>query len=243
MPIIVTLSATSVAASTMIDRAMRLIGQISPGVSPTTDEYAVCLEALNDMLDSWRNERLMCYATQDESLTLVSGQASYTIGSAGDLNTNRPTIITYAYLVDNAGVSYDVNILNDKEYAAIGLKASTSTLPNNIYYAPHNPLGNLWVYPVPISAFTLHVLTPTPVMTYTTTATAAILPPGWREAIATNLAVYIAPEFETEASRTVMKMAADSKAYIKRVNNRPVKIYSDLAALVNPLRANILTNA
>lgn len=242
MPI-ATLSATLVAASTMIDRAMRLIGQISPGVSPTTDEYAVCLEALNAMLDSWRNERLMCYTMLDESLTLVPSQASYTIGATGNLDTNRPTIITAAYLVDSANVSYDVNILNYKEYVAIGLKASTSTLPNNIYYSPDVPLGTLWVYPVPTSAFTMHILTPTPMMAYALTSTTAILAPGWQEAIATNLAVYIAPEFETEASRTVMKMAADSKAYIKRVNNRPVKIYSDLAALVNPLRANILTNA
>lgn len=194
------------------------------------------------MLDSWRNEKLMCYATLDISVPTVVGQENYTVGLGGDLNDNRPTIIKAAYVVDSGGVSYDVNILTDEEYAAIGLKSSTSTLPNNIYYAPDNPLGNIWVWPVPAAVVTLHILVPTPLMAYSTTATSSILPPGWQEAIVTNLAVNIAPEFEREAPPTVMRMAQQSKAYIKRVNNRPTKLYTELPGMINPYRSNILTN-
>lgn len=237
-----TLTGTAVTAATLIERAMRLISQISPGVSPTADEYTTGLEALNAMLDSWRNEGLMCYAVQDESLTLTPNDGSYTIGESGNLNTNRPTEILAAYIVDSGNVSYDVNILTAEEYAAIGLKASTSTLPNNLYYAPDVPLGNLYLWPVPTAAYTLHILTPTPMGSFALTSTTMYLAPGWREAIASNLAITIAPEFEREASPTVMRMAQQSKAYIKRVNNRPVKMYTELDGLINPYRSNILTN-
>lgn len=243
MTTIVTLSGTAVAASTMISRAMRLISQISPGVPPTTDEYASGLEALNSMLDSWRNEELMCIARLDEPLTYVPGQTSYTVGLGGDLNTNRPVRIDAAYLVDNGGVSYDVTILSAEEFISIGLKSSTSTLPNYLYYSPDMPLGNLWPYPVPAAAYTLHILTWTPHMSYTTTGTTAFLAPGWEEAIVYNLAIRLAPEFEKDPSSSVINIAMTSKAYIKRINSRPVKIYNELAALINNHHSNILTNA
>ena len=243
MTIIVTLDGVSVAASTLIDRAMRLISQISPSVSPTTEEYATCLTALNAMSDSWRTEGLISVTVQDESLTLVSTQASYTIGLGGDLNTNRPTKIYGAYLVDSGGVSYDVNIIESDEYASIGLKSSSSTLPNYLYYSADVPLGNLWVYPVPSAAHTLHVLTPTPAGSYATTATTAYLAPGWEDALVYNLAVRIAPEFEKMPSPLVIDTAKQTKANIKRANMRPIKLHSELAAMVGPKHSNILTNA
>jgi len=243
MTTIVTLSGTAVAASTMIDRAMRLISQISPGVSPTTDEYTTGLEALNAMLDSWRTERLACTAIQDESLTLVASQASYTIGLGGDLNTNRPVKIEGAYIVDSNGSSYNVTLINSDEYASIGLKSSTSELPQYLYYSPDMPLGNLWPYPVPASTYTLHVLTWTPQMAYTTTATTAYLAPGWENAIVYNLALEIAPEFEKVPNPLVTQMAATTKARIKRMNMQPIKLYSEVARVMNPRHQNILTGA
>lgn len=243
MPTIVTLTGTAVAASTLIDRAMRLISQISPGVTPTTDEYTTGLEALNVMLDSWRNEKLMCYAMQDENFTLVAGQQSYTVGSGGDFNTNRPVRIEQAYVVDNAGVSYDVTILTPQEYAAIGLKTSQATYPTYLYYAPDLQTGHIWVYPVPSAAYAMHCLTWTPMQAFATKDETAYFAPGWRRALAYNLAIELAPEYEKDPSPLVMKIANESKAWVKRVNHVPIKMYTELGALINPTHSNILTNA
>lgn len=240
---IVTLTGTAVAASSLIDRAMRLISQISPGVTSTTDEYATGLEALNVMLDSWRNERLMCYALQDETFDLVVGQSSYTVGSGGDFNTNRPVRIEQAYVVDSSNVSYDVTILTAEEYATIGLKNSAATFPTYLYYAPDMQSGHVWVYPVPQAAYEMHCLTWTPMQSFTTKDTTAYLAPGWQRAIAYNLALEIAPEFEKQPSPLVMKIATESKAWVKRVNMQPLKMYSEIPALINPTHSNILTNA
>ena len=100
-------------AATIINRALRLLGAISSGASADTDEMADGLIALNAMIDSWNNERLMIYAIQDESLTLVDGQASYTIGTSGNLNTTRPVSIEGAY-VRASSLDYPVRILNEQ---------------------------------------------------------------------------------------------------------------------------------
>lgn len=241
MTTIVTLTSTPVTASTLVSRAMRLIGQISPGVSPTTDEYAACLEAMNAMLDSWRNEKLMCVATLDENFQLVAGQSSYTVGLAGDLNTNRPVRIDGAYVV-SGGYSYDLTQFTAEQYADITAKATASDWPTHFYYAPDVPLGNIWVYPVPSEVSTMHVLTWTPQMAFTLISTTAYLAPGWEEAIATNLAIAIAPEFDTQASETVVMMAQKAKSQIKRINMTPLKLSSDVGALLSYRgRGNIIT--
>ena len=70
----------------VISRSMRLLGQIESGATPSTDEYSDGLIAINALLDSWRNEKLMCFSWQDLTLTVSSGDGSYTIGTSGDIN-------------------------------------------------------------------------------------------------------------------------------------------------------------
>lgn len=240
MPIIVTQSGSNLAASTIIKRAMRLLGVLPSGGTPTTDEYADALEALNALLDSWRNEKLMCYAFRDESITPVASQSNYTIGDTGDLATNRPVAIESAYVISSA-VSYPITMRNELEYAAITSKASTADIPTDAYYNPTMPNGTLWVWPVPtLTTPTIHIITRTPMLAFSTTATTAQLPPGWEEAMATNLAISIAPEYEREPSATVRKMAMESKANIKRINARPLKSFSELGVLLGRSHTTIL---
>jgi hypothetical protein len=225
---------------TLSDRAMRLIVQIPSGSSGTSQETADNLIACNAMLDSWRNERLMCYALRDESITMVVSQTSYTVGSSGDLSTTRPVKILDAYIV-YSNISYPVRILTPEEYDAVPDKTSTGSWPNAIVYYPTMTTGTVTVYPVPNAASYLHILTETPLTGFTAATDTVSLPPGWEEAIATNLAIAIAPEYETEANSTIRKMAAESKANIKRVNSRPSKAYTELPALLGARVGNIIS--
>ena len=88
-------------AATIIARSLRLLGQIEAGGTPSSDEYADGLTALNAMVSSWNNDGLMCYARQTESLTLSASTASYTIGPGGTLNTTRPVAIEGAWILSN----------------------------------------------------------------------------------------------------------------------------------------------
>ena len=214
----------------IINRALRLLSEINSGSTPTVSESSDALVTLNAMLDSWRNDRLMCYALREEAIPLVAGNITRTIGPTGDLVSTRPTKIESAR-VDVGTISYVVKTIEEQEYASIGLKTQQQSWPLRLWYQPSFPNGTVYLWPVPAQSVTLYVTTWTPVLSFATVSDAVNLPPGWEEALATNLAINIAPEYGTQPAQTLMKMAMDSLKNIKRLNNRPVRMYFDNSLL------------
>lgn len=230
---------------TRINRGLRLLGVIASGESPTTQETADALVTLNDMLDSWRNDRLLCFAFQAQSLTLSNGTSSYTIGTGGTLDTTRPVEILNAYIVDS-NMSYGVKMINEAEYAAIADKTATSNWPDKALFRPTaaSSQATLIVYPVPNATRTMKLTTRVAVTAFAAATDSVTLPPGWDEAIAANLAVRLAPEYEMEASATVREMARQSLAAIKRMNvsAQPRRLYTELGQMFGPRHHNIYTD-
>ena len=225
----------------VIDRAYRLLGQLNLGESADSTESANALIAINAQLDSWRNESLMCYAMQDQSINLANGNTSKTIGPTGDLVTTRPTNIDDAYIL-YSGDSIPVKIIEyASEYVYIPDKTTTDTYPLKIAYNPEMPDGRIYMYPLPNATSVLHVITKTPVTAFALVSTTISLPPGWEDALAANLALYLAPELQVQPSPMVIGMAANTKRSIKRTNTRPIKQSNELVAISQPYRGNILT--
>lgn len=229
-------------ASTLINRALRLIGQLASGASPTSDESSDALVALNDMVEAWKNERLLVYALQEESLSLSDGTASYTIGPSGSpsLNTIRPIDIEEAWIVAS-NTSYPVKKMQDEEYAAIPDKTTESDWPEYFLYRPSMANGTLIVYPVPNATRTMKLLTRVPVSEFAAVGTTVSLPPGWQRALTYNLALEIAPEYDTAPSAEVVHIARESKAWLKRNNHRPILSRRELS-FVGGSRSNILAD-
>lgn len=206
----------------LIDRACRLLGVISSGESASTEESADGLIAMNAMIDSWRNDRLMAFSLSETSKAMVVGDSSYTIGSGGDFNTTRPTEIKHAYMIIGT-TEYPVQICTDSEWYAIEDRTSTSDLVEKIWYNPTMSTGTVNVWPVPNATNTLYLVVKTPVADLTLVGTVA-LPPGWEKAIAYNLAIELAPEFTVQVPPAVMKGATESLAAIKRTNSVVIKM-------------------
>lgn len=228
-------------AQDRIDRALRLIGQIPAGASPTAAETADGLEALNAMLASWRNDRLMAYSLDTLTVPLSAAQTTRTVGPSGNLVATRPVQIENAYIVQS-NMTYAVNILNENEWAGIPDKTSTSTWPDRIWPNYTFPDITINLYPVPNASSDLKLVVRTPVTDIASAATTVSLPPGWDDAIDFNLAVRIAPEYEREAPPTVKQMALQTMAALKKINGRPIKAYTELPYLVGNYRSNILTD-
>ena len=224
----------------LVIRTLRLIGQIGPDETATTTELNYVFDALNDMLGVWRNEQLMCYAMQDESIPLSSGNTSRTVGPTGDLVSTRPVSIKEAY-VTYSNVDTAIKVLEYDQYAYIPNKASTSTFPTRIYYKPEMPDGRIYLWPVPNVSSVLHILTEVPVLSFAALSTTLTLPPGWNDAIPPNLAVRIAPEFNRDVRPTVLAMAANTKRLIKRTNTRPIKSTNELVAISRRNHSNIIS--
>lgn len=225
-------------AQTIIDRGMRLIGALASGESPTSAETTDVLAALNGMLESWRNERLMAFAWQDESKVLTPSDGSYTIGATGDFTTWAAKI-EHAYIT-NSGTDTFLDPLDALGYDGIPDKTTTGT-PQYYYFEKSYPLGILKLWPVPDAADTLHIRTWVVLSGFATAATSVSLPPGYEDALAFNLAIRIAPEFEKKVSAEVAQIAIETKGSIKRLNNRP--IMSATGLMFGGNHHNILTDS
>lgn len=243
MTIIVSTTAASTStAQQIVNRALRLIGELASGDSPSDDEGADALQALNALIGDWSNDSLMCYAVRDETLTLATSQASYTLGPSGDLDTTRPEVIEGCYVVVS-GVSYPVQVLETpQQYAAVKVKAQAGDWPLKVYYEPDVPLGTLFCYPVPNGAVEMHLLTKTP-LTFYSLADTVEMPPGWDNALAFNLAIALAPEYETQPSQYVVLTARNSRRGIRNVNAIPVLAKPAFAGFrMQQQRPNILAD-
>lgn len=241
-------------ARDIIGRAHRLLGIVQSGDALPEAEYQDGLIALNAMISSWQTERLMVYAMLDTAFTLVSGTQSYTVGPAGNFAlTPRPQKIETVF-VRNASIDYGVELVDYDKWFSIPDKSSESDLPIYGYYNPTLPTGTLLLWPVPNAAYSLHLLTWTMISTLADLTTAIALPQGYERALAYNLAVEIAPEvartvivsplsasprIDREASQMVKTIAVESKAAIKRANQKPMLADSDLYRIVRGQKSNI----
>lgn len=215
-------------AQTIISRAARLIGKLESGETLDGTSTAEMLEALNAMIDSWRNDRLMVYAITNVTKTLTIGDGQYSIGSGADINTSRPVKIVGAYVTD-AGIDYPIEVIEEEAYRRISDKTTQSSYPDKVYYSPQVANGQIYLHPVPSKATVLTLAVWTPISTFASTGTTVTLPPGYERALAYNLAVDYAPETGQDAPANVVAVAAQAKAAIKRANIKPFSAKMEFA--------------
>jgi len=205
-------------AGDVINQALRSIGQLEEGETPSPETSDDCLVILNELLDSWSNERLMALYLQEESFSLVGGTASYTVGSGQTFNTTRPIKVDDSSYTVIDGTSYPLRGINKAQYDSIPVKATSATFPNVFYYEAAYPAARIYFYPVPNAAITFKMVSWKQQSTMASLATSFSVAPGTLRAIRSNLAVEIATEFGIEAPATVQRVAMASKRNLKRVN-------------------------
>jgi hypothetical protein len=208
-------------AGDQINGALRLIGQLAEGETPSSETSADALTAMNQMIDSWSSERLSVFSTQDQMFTWPANQKSRTIGPTGDFVGNRPVLLDDAtYFRDPANnISFGIKIINQQQYDGIAVKTVTSTYPQVIWVNMDMPNMDMYIYPVPTKALEWHFISVTELVQAATLATVLVIPPGYLRAFRFNLACEIAAEFGVEPPPSVQRIAMTSKRNIKRINN------------------------
>ena len=232
------------AASDLINGALRLIGQLAEGETPSAETSNDALVAMNQMLDSWSIERLAVFTTQTQTFSWPSGQVSRTIGPTGNFIGTRPIQIDDStYFVDASGLSFPVTLVNEEQYNSIALKGTTSSYPQVLWVRPTMPDMTLTVYPVPTETLTWKIVSVQPLTQPALLSTDLSFPPGYLRAFRYNLACELAPEFGVDANARVVRIADVSKRNLKRVNN-PMDVLAVPATLLGARgsRFNIFTN-
>ena len=208
-------------ANEQINGALRLLGVLAEGETPSAATSQDALVALNQMIDSWNTERLSVFSTQDQIFSWPPGAISRTLGPTGDFVGERPILIDDStYFRDPAsGISYGLKLINQQQYNGIAVKTVTSTYPQVMWVNMEYPDITMTVYPVPTKVLEFHIVSVNPLTAPANLATVLAFPPGYLRAFRYNLACEIAPEFGVEPSPTVMRVAMTSKRNLKRINN------------------------
>lgn len=213
-------------ARQIIKRALQRNGVLTKGEEPSAGEASDGLLALNDLIGSWSNDSLLIYARLSESFPLVSGQASYTIGSGGDFNTARPLQILSAF-TRIGSTDYNIEVINGVTYDEIIQKNISSSIPDVLFYDGNNPLGTIKIYPVPTTG-TLHIRTEKELTEFASLDTDVDFPPGWDRALIYNLAMEIAGEYGQPVDEATYQIAMDALGKIKTAvaRNKKMDMYS-----------------
>ena len=201
--------------------AMRLLGVLAEGETPSAETANDALFALNQMIDSWNTERLSVFSTEDQIFNWPSGQRNRTLGPTGDFVGNRPVLLDDStYFRDpQTNVSYGIKFINQQQYNGIAVKTVTSTYPQVIFTNMTYPNIDMVIYPVPLRLLEWHFISVQKLTEPALLSTEMSFPPGYLRAFRYNLACELAPEFGVEPSPTVSRIAMYSKRNLKRINN------------------------
>jgi hypothetical protein len=208
-------------AGDQINRALRLLGILAEGETPSAATSQDALMALNQMIDSWNTERLSTFVTQDQVYIWPAGVISRDLGPSGDFVGNRPILLDDAtyYRDPGTNVSFGIKFINQQQYDGIAVKTVTSTYPQVCWVNMGYPDVTLTVYPRPTRDLEWHFISVQELDQPATLATQILFPPGYLRAFTYNLAMEFAPEFGVEPSPQVARIAMTSKRDLKRINN------------------------
>lgn len=211
----------STTAGDQINRALRLLGVLAEGETPTAQMSQDALTALNQMIDSWNTERLSVFNTQDQVFTWEAGVITKTLGPTGDFVGNRPVLVDDAtyYRDPGTNVSYGIKFINQQQYDGIAVKTVTSTYPQVCWVNMEFPNITMTIYPKPTRDLEWHIVSIEELSQPAALETVLHFPPGYLRAFVFNLAMELAPEFGVEPSPQVQRIAMTSKRNLKRINN------------------------
>ena len=228
-------------ARDQINRALRLLGVLAEGETPSASVSQDALMAMNQMIDSWNTERLSTFVTQDQVYTWPAGIIARDLGPSGDFVGNRPIQIDDAtyYRDPSTNVSFGIKFINQQQYDGIAVKTVTSTYPQVAWVNMGFPDVTITIYPKPTRDLEWHFVSVQELDQPADLSTVLYFPPGYLRAFTYNLAMEFAPEFGVDPSKQVQRIAMTSKRDLKRINNPDDVMSMPYAIVATRQRFNI----
>ena len=232
---------TTYTAGDQINRALRLLGVLAEGETPSAATSQDALMALNQMIESWNTERLSVFVTQDQVFLWPAGEITRTLGPSGNFVGLRPILMDDAtyYRDPGTNVSFGIKFINQQQYDGIAVKTVTSTYPQVCWVNMGYPDISLTIYPKPTRELEWHMISVQELDQPADLSTPLYFPPGYLRAFTYNLAMEFAPEFGVEPPPQVQRIAMTSKRDLKRINNPDDVMAMPYAIVCNRQRYNI----
>jgi len=227
-------TATSTTALDIIKSSLRLLQVLADDVVITDSEANDALDCLNSIIGgAWANESLMVSHVTKESFPLIAGHNPYTIGIGGDFNTIRPIAIEAATISIN-GADFPIKPMAYDDWAMVRLKSLiVATYADYFYLDATYPLATLYLYPIPGATSTITLYSRKPFIAFANLNDIVDLQPGAARALKYQLAVELAPEYQTSAGEDVKRLLMEAKSGIKRTNKRMITQQVDAGIMSN----------
>lgn len=185
--------------NTIIKDALILCGGLEDDEEPESSQRSHARRALNRMVKAWSKRGLKAWTWNEETLTLVASQISYTIGpTATDLVTERPLSIRNVRKITTDTDETPIRVISRSEYMEQPSKDSESE-PVAVFYDPRLDNGLLYVWPAPDSAYQLKFSSQQYIEDFDANSNTPYFPVEWLDAIVYNLAVRLGPLYEVKA--------------------------------------------
>ena len=207
----------SVSRDDLIKGALRKIGVVAQGESPTADQITEGAFALNLLVKAWQADGMPLWALRTTTVPLTTDVNSYEIGTGKTVNTDKPLKVIQAWNRNTtSNVDVPMRIITKQEYSILGNK-TTAGNPIQVYYEPLRDSGILHVFPTPsatdASAQQLYITHQRPYEDFNASTDTPDFPQEWYMAVLYGLAVALASEYglPIDQRQVLGREAADIK--------------------------------
>lgn len=182
----------------IVSAALRKIGAIALGQTPSTTEVTNATEGLNNLVAEFQTMGMPLWARLT-TLVPMSTTSTYTIGIGQTTNFAFPLKILQAWTVDSGGGSIQElwpNAIDNFNRLPTGGANGT---PSQYNYQPFINYGVLKIWPTPdattVSTRSLYISYTTPFEGFVSAADTPYFPREWNNALIYGLADLLAPEY------------------------------------------------
>ena len=183
---------------TIIKGALRKVGALAQGQTPTTNDLNDAAEALNVLAKAWMADGMPLWKIATYSFSLTNGNNSYRIGIGQTLNTAKPQKIIQAWIRNSAGIDIPLQLETLYDYNRLSNKSAVG-MPIQLTYHPQRTFGDIYVYPTPNAAiateYDIYIRYQAPYEDFDSGTNEPDFPQEWFQALVYGLAYVLAPEY------------------------------------------------
>lgn len=180
----------------VITAALRKLGVLASGVSPTTSQVNDASDALNALVKAFQADGMPLWKVASQTFSTVQGTSSYTVGPSQTIDCPKPLKIIQALYTPSGGVNMPMNIYTRYDFNNLPQGTTYQGTPINFYYQPLRTTGTITLWPTPsdsTSTITFHYQSMYEDMD--AAANDFDFPSEWIQPLIYNLAWSLAPEF------------------------------------------------
>lgn len=204
-------------------KILQILNVTQVGMAATPDQVEIVKDSINLWILQQKGQPhigrpgLMMWLKETATLTLVASQYLYELKpSGGDLDIQVPTDIIHAYLRESATTTdTQMREMTSKEYEKITNKAETGT-PYTYYYEHRKDNGYFYVHYAPtstaVSNYNIRLIYRQPIEVISSNTDELDIADFWYRTLIYNVALDVAPIFQSPISDLLMDRARESNA-------------------------------